>query len=219
MDWYRIIALGAFCYCAIVMCGHLIRLVRLGKPKDLSRKSGSVAKGVVYANTAAMMPNQKESAYLHLPTYTAGIIYHLGTFLSLLLFILLLIPPVEAWLFSIEWLCALLAACLCVSVACGFVLFFKRVFNKGMRVLSHADDFLSNLSTTLFQLFTLIALCYLGGSRCVSTAYYLVCGWLFKYLPVGKLRHLLYYFAARYHLGFFYGWRNVWPQQKNGKHE
>ena len=219
MDWYRIIALGAFCYCAIVMCGHLIRLVRLGRPKDLSRKSGSVAKGVLYANTAAMMPNQKESAYLHLPTYTAGIIYHLGTFLSLLLFILLLIPPVEAWIFSIEWLCALLAACLCVSVVCGFVLFFKRVFKKGMRVLSHADDFLSNLSTTLFQLFTLIALCYLGGSRCVSTAYYLVCGWLFIYLPVGKLRHLLYYFAARYHLGFFYGWRNVWPQQKNGKHE
>lgn len=219
MDWYRIVALCAACYCVLVMGLHFLRLIRLGKPKDLSRKSGSVAKGVAYSNTAAMMPNQKESAYMHLPTYAAGIVFHLGIFLSLLLFILLMIPPVEAWLFSIEWLCALLAACLCVSTACGFMLFFKRIIKKEMRELSHLDDFVSNLSTTMFQLFTLLALCYLGGSRCVSTAYYLVCAWLFVYLPAGKLRHVLYYFSARFHLGFFYGWRNVWPPQKKENHE
>ena len=87
---------------------------------------------------------------MHLPTYAAGIVFHLGIFLSLLLFILLMIPPVEAWLFSLEWLCALLAACLCVSTVCGFVLFFKRIIKKEMRELSHLDDFVSNLSTTIW---------------------------------------------------------------------
>jgi hypothetical protein len=33
-------------------------------------------------------------------------------------------------------------------------------------------------------------------------------------MPLGKLRHVVYYFAARYHLGFFYGWRNVWPNHE-----
>ena len=36
-------------------------------------------------------------------------------------------------------------------------------------------------------------------------------------MPLGKLRHAVYYFAARYHLGFFYGWRNVWPNKENKK--
>ena len=67
MDWYRMIALGALCYCALVMAAHFVRLVRKGAPKDLSRRSGSVGKGVLYANTVAMMPNQKESAFMHLP--------------------------------------------------------------------------------------------------------------------------------------------------------
>ena len=33
-------------------------------------------------------------------------------------------------------------------------------------------------------------------------------------MTVGKLKHVVYFFAARYHLGFFYGWRNVWPPHK-----
>jgi hypothetical protein len=42
--------------------------------------------------------------------------------------------------------------------------------------------------------------------------YYFICaGLLFLYLPLGKLKHSLYFFAARYHLGFFYGWRGIWP--------
>lgn len=219
MEWYKYLAISALAYCFVAFAIHFIRAVVLGKPKDKSRKSGSVGKGVLYANTIAMMPKNKESAYLHLPTYAAGIIYHLGTFLSLLLFILLLIPPVKEWLFPMEWLCALLAACLCVSAICGIVLFFKRVVKKEMRELSHGDDFLSNLSTTLFQAMTMLLLCFLGGSGWVEAVYYVVCAWLFFYLPLGKLRHIFYYFSARYHLGFFYGWRNVWPQPKNDNHE
>jgi hypothetical protein len=34
------------------------------------------------------------------------------------------------------------------------------------------------------------------------------------YIPAGKLRHTVYFFAARYHLGYFFGWRGVWPPGK-----
>jgi len=45
-------------------------------------------------------------------------------------------------------------------------------------------------------------------------AYNITATILFLYLPFGKLKHVVYYFAARYHLGFFYGWRNTWPPRK-----
>lgn len=213
MDWYHYLALAALAYCVAAFSIHFVKIIRLGKPKDLSRKSGDVGKGVLYSNTVAMMPANKESAYLHLPTYSLGIIYHLGTFLSLLLFVLLWIQPVQEYLFDHTVWTTVLAACLSVSTACGCFLFGKRIIKKEMRELSHPDDYASNLSTTLFQLFTVLFLCYMGCSEGVNIAYYMVCTWLFLYLPLGKLRHVLYYFSARFHLGFFYGWRNVWPQK------
>ncbi len=215
MYWYQYVALGALLYCAVAFALHFVKIVRLGKPKDLSRKSGNVGKGVLYANTAAMMPGNKESAYLHLPTYTVGIVYHLGTFVSILSFFLLLIHPVAEWLYVHVFVSGIFVGFLSVSTLAGFGLFCKRLFKKELRSLSHPDDYVSNLSTTLFQLTTCLMFGFLGGSATVEIIYYMVCTWLLLYLPLGKLRHVLYYFSARYHLGFFYGWRNVWPQQKN----
>ncbi|MBO4282061.1 MAG: hypothetical protein J5873_02565 [Bacteroidales bacterium] len=213
MEWYQYLALGTLAYCFIAFMFHFVRALVLGKPKDKSRKSGSVSKGVLYANTIAMMPANKETAYLHLPTYATGIVFHLGIFLSLLLFVLLLFPSVFQWMIAFPTLPAVLAGCLSLSTLAGLILFVKRLCKKELRVLSHGDDFVSNLSTTLFQAATLVFLCFLGGSPEVATVYYVVCAWLFFYLPLGKLRHVFYYFSARYHLGFFYGWRNVWPQK------
>ena len=67
---------------------HFVRVVRLGAPKDKSEPSGSVKEGVVYANTRAMMPDQKESAYLHIPSYATGMLFHIGAFCCLLFFVL-----------------------------------------------------------------------------------------------------------------------------------
>jgi hypothetical protein len=47
--------------------------------------------------------------------------------------------------------------------------------------------------------------------------YFIFAGVLFLYLPSGKLKHSLYFFAARYHLGFFYGWRGIWPLKTHGQ--
>ena len=48
----------------------------------------------------------------------------------------------------------------------------------------------------------------------VLPSYYLTYSLLMLYIPIGKLRHTVYFFAARYHLGYFFGWRGVWPPAK-----
>ncbi len=208
MIWYQYLSLGALAVFLIAMLWHFIRLIKEGKPKDLSTKSGNLPKAEVYAYTIAMMPNHKESAYLHLPSFTAGIFFHIGIFLSILLFFLFFF--ISPTLFP-QWLQMVLALCIGICGLCGFGLFIKRMIVKKMRELSHLDDFLSNFFTTLFQFFTAIYL--IAGS--FAPIYYILVTILLLYIPMGKLKHMLYFFAARFHLGYFYGWRNSWPPQKN----
>jgi hypothetical protein len=81
-----------------------------------------------------------------------------------------------------------------------------------MRRLSNGDDFLSNLLVTVFQILTLFSLWIPG----MIPFYFIYSGILFVYIPLGKLRHLLYFFAARFYLGWFYGKRGVWPPARHG---
>jgi hypothetical protein len=192
---------------------HFFRLIRLGKPKDLSEKSGNLLRAEAYSYTIAMLPKQKESAYLHLPTFIAGILFHVGTFIGLFLFIVFFF--VDPALFR-EWLVLAIAVLLVsfyliISAVSGFTLLFKRLLLKKIRTLSTMDDYLSNFLTTLFQLATAFYLIFPDDA---AIYYYICASILLLYLPVGKLRHAVYFFAARYHLGFFYGWRNSWPPKK-----
>lgn len=208
MNWYHWMALGALAICLLVLLAHFIRLIRLGNPKDYSKKSGSVVKGVAYSASIAMI-DHKESAYLHMPTYFAGMVYHIGTFVSLLLFIFFLINI--AWNVMLpQYLQWILIAGLSISTACGFSLFVKRLIVRTMRNLSNADDYISNLIVTLFQLLTILYL----FCNCTEKYYFVFVSVLLLYMTVGKLKHVVYFFAARYHLGFFYGWRNTWPPKK-----
>ncbi len=206
----KFISLAALAICLGMLLYHFIRIVRLGKPKDLSQPSGSVAKGVVYANTTAMMPQNKESAFLHLPTYTMGIIFHIGIFTSILIYFLSFTPLLDMW--PLLW--KIIGCCVTISGICGIALFVKRIINKNLKIMSNWDDYLSNLLTTLFQIMTALFL-WFHDSNLVGILYYIEVSLLLLYIPQGKLKHMLYYFAARYHLGFFYGWRNVWPKREN----
>ena len=89
----------------------------------------------------------------------------------------------------------------------GVGILIKRIFNRELRSLSNPDDFISNLLVDLFHFSTALILLQPGN----EPLYYLSAALLLLYFPLGKLKHAVYFFAARYHLGFFYGWRNVWP--------
>ncbi|MEI6434739.1 MAG: hypothetical protein WCP32_07835 [Bacteroidota bacterium] len=198
-QWFSILALGV---CLLSAAWHFIRLVRLGKPEDFSLASGKENPAIVYSFTGAMSPAKKESAFLHLPTYSAGLIYHLGTFAAIFLYFLAL-----AGLISQTGIFYAGVFLLLLSFGCGVGIFIKRLVKPGLRELSSPDDYISNILVTLFQLATVFVI------MIPSTApvYYLLTGILFLYFPLGKLKHAVYFFAARYHLGIFFGHRNVWP--------
>lgn len=204
MEWYYWLVCGALAICLISLLVHLIRLVKLGKPTDYSKKTGDLNAAMKYAFTGSMSPAKKESAYLHLPTYTAGIFYHLGTFLSLFLFILIMMKvPIQGWL---QWI---VIGFLILSALSGLGIFVKRLAKQELRALSNPDDYISNLLVTLFQLFTAMVI----YNKAFLPGYLIETSLLLLYLPIGKLKHTIYFFAARYHLGYFFGWRGVWPPQ------
>lgn len=204
MEWYQWMTIGSACICLISFFIHGSRLIRLGKPTDYSQKRGDINKAVQYAYTGAMSPVKKESAYLHLPTYLAGLLYHLGTFMTLFLFILIITNLQPDGLFAV-----IISGLLTITGLCGLGILIKRIALQKLRYLSNPDDYISNLLVSLFQLIT--ALILLRPE--FSLGYYVLVSLLFLYMPLGKLRHTVYFFAARYHLGFFYGWRGVWPSK------
>jgi len=208
MMWYRYFTAVAAIVCAISLLYHLFRLIRLGRSPEYSRPAGSIRSGIVYSFTGAMNPSRKESAYLHLPTYIAGLLYHLGTFLAIVLAFVFFFNIFPGGL--LRWL---LLALMTVSCLCGCGIFIKRVCVKNLRFLSVPDDYISNLLVTLFQFLTLSMV----ASIPVIPVYFVFTGILFLYIPVGKLKHALYFFAVRYRLGLLFGWRGVWPEVKGEK--
>lgn len=209
MTYYQYISLICATICFTACLWHIFLLLKKGIPKDLSQKSGNIAKAELYSYTIAMLPGQKESAYMHKPTFTLGIIFHIGTFAALLLFGTLFFVQLKLFPF---WIKQAICIVLILGAISGFTLFIKRIALKKLRNLSNLDDFVSNLLTTLFQFFSVQ---YLICEQQSTTCYYIVVSLLLLYIPIGKLRHVIYFFAARYHLGFFYGWRNTWPPFKN----
>lgn len=205
MTLYQIISLTTFLICVISLAYHFIRLIKLGLPKDYSHKIGNLNSAIPYSFVGAMNPLKKESAYLHFPTYTAGILYHIGTFISFALYFLFVFNINLAYTLQL-----ILIFILIVSSVSGLGIFLKRLTVKKLRNLSNPDDFISNILVTVFQIFTLIAIL----AENFTSYYFIFTALLFLYIPLGKLKHLLYFFAARYHLGFYYGWRGVWPVKK-----
>ncbi|MBS0009893.1 MAG: hypothetical protein KFF49_00685 [Bacteroidales bacterium] len=206
MHWYILLSIAALAICILACSFHFIRLVRAGAPADFSRKAGDTARAVAYSFTGAMSPGKKESAYLHLPTYSAGLIYHIATFLAIIIFFLQLagIEPgvVARYIFS---------ALLLGGALSGTGILVKRIASRKLRSLSCTDDYLSNILVTLFQYATIFML----TGALPEYVYYISATVLLLYVPAGKLKHLVYFFAARYQLGYFYGWRNSWPPSKN----
>ena len=147
--------------------------------------AGDPAAGVRYAFTGAMSPTAKESVREHLPSYLAGLAYHAGIFTALGL---LAITLAEV---SLPGPLRLLVQAL-----------LKRALKPELRGLSTPDDVLSNLLATAF-----VALAIFGP----STPWLLSAMLLLLYVPLGKLRHSLFFFVARRHLGAFFGRRGVFP--------
>jgi len=202
MDWYYWLAIVSLSVCLLSCIYHAYRIISMGNPPEYARRAGNIGKAVRYSFTGAMSPKVKESAYLHMPTYFAGIIYHLGTFLAIFLFIASLF---NIW--SQGWFMWIAVAMLSAAGISGIAILIKRFSKHELRALSNPDDYISNILVTAFQFITVIAMV----NPQYIPAYFIIVSLLMLYFPLGKLKHAVYFFAARYHLGLFYGWRGVWP--------
>ncbi|MFC2092293.1 hypothetical protein ACFLSV_00195 [Bacteroidota bacterium] len=182
----------------------IFKVVSAGTSDDPSKPIGKIGPAIIYSFTGAMSPNKKESAYLHFPTYIAGIIFHIGTFIVFLWavvnFFNINIFPFLIYAFFIFLL---------ISFACGLSIFIKRLFNQKLRSISNLDDFISNLIVTGIHAFAVITLM----QNSFVPYLFIYSGLLFVYIPMSKLRHSIYFFPARAQLGIFYGRRGVWPNK------
>ena len=209
MEWYQILAVISAILCITLLTAKLVNLIKLGLPKELSQPSGSVKEGIVYSFTGAMSPKAKESAYMHMPTYLGGIVYHIGTFVSLFLFPFILFLSDKADRVPVMIL-YFVAAALTISSMAGAGILVKRIMTDKLRYFSSADDYISNILTTAIQVVTALILI----DAIDPVLYYSTAAILFVWMPFGKTRHLLYFFFARVNLGYFYGRRGTWPPIK-----
>jgi len=129
-------------------------------------------------------------------------IFHIGTFISFFWLIILFFN-----IRTYDILIYLSAAFIALASICGISILIKRMLKKELRQLSNPDDYISNMFVTAFQIITAVTLFF----RFSSSLLFIFSAVLFIYMPVGKLRHSIFFFTSRIHLGKFFGKRGVWP--------
>jgi len=205
MTVFHWICLAGFTVCFAACMYQLLRILTSRDNIDHALPKGETRPAIIYSFTKAMSPAKKETAFKHLPTYAAGLIYHLGTFLAFLWLLLIFLNITAS-----DWIRYISYGLLIVSGICGISILIKRITTARVRHLSNPDDYLSNLLVTAFHFVVANSLLYYDFIP-VLLIYATI---LFLYIPVGKLRHTVYFFTSRMHLGIFFGRRGVWPVKK-----
>jgi len=138
------------------------------------------------------MPWAKESVRMNPGSYVAGIAYHAGIGAAFVL----VFAPVR-----------ILGAIALVGALAGAALLAKRALKPHLRGLSNADDFISNGLATGFAALAAASVVSTGAARALPWW----CAALLVYIPLGKIRHCVFFFLSRYHLGAFFGRRGTFP--------
>ena len=174
-------------------------------PADRSPLKGNPSHGITYAFTAGMMPWAKESTRRHGLAYMRGVGFHLTVFVSLGVF---LISP---WLGHVPAIIRFgLAALIGIGAVLAFLGFLSRFIEKSLKALSTPDDYFAILLVSLFLAACALALVNLA----ILPLFYLVSVLLLAYIPLGKIRHCIYFVFSRLFFGRFFGRRGVYPHSQ-----
>ncbi|MQY60938.1 hypothetical protein GH153_03755 [bacterium] len=194
--------ISSFLFAIISLSILALKTFSFGKKTLYAKPRGAAKKGVLYAFGRGMLPWEKESSSKHLPTYVSGMLYHAGIFAALF-YLLSLIFSLELSNLFID----LLQFLFFLGYLGGFTLLFKRIFLPTLRKISCPDDFAANIIVDLFLIFAFVHT-YLARA---TPLFYLVAIVVFLYIPVGKIRHCIFFFYTRILFGLFYGRRGVLP--------
>lgn len=194
--------ISSFLFSIISLSILALKTLSFGKKPLYAKPRGDAKKGVLYAFGRGMLPWEKESSSKHLPSYFAGMLYHAGVFAALFYLLSLL--------FSLElsgFLVNILRFLFGLGSLGGVTLLSKRIFLPAMRKISCPDDFASNIIADLFLIFAFVR-AYSAGT---TPIFFLLAIVMFLYIPVGKIRHCVFFFYTRILFGLFYGRRGVLP--------
>jgi hypothetical protein len=171
-------------------------------PTDKSPIKGNISHGITYAFTQGMMPWAKESTRIHMIAYLRGIGFHVGIFTA-----------IGAVISSPFWgslpplLFLVLFGILTIGAVLGAAGGIMRIAEHNLRGLSLPDDHFAVWLTTLFIM--MAGLAVINDSFVIPM--YIISAITFIYVPLGKIRHCLYFFFARIFFGKFFGRRAVFP--------
>ena len=175
---------------------------RRALPADKSPLKGNPSHGITYAFTMGMMPWAKESTRLHMIAYLRGIGFHIGIFTALSA---LLISPF--WGFLPSFLASALTWVLTLGTLLGAAGGVMRITEHNLRGLSLPDDHFAVWLMTVWMAVSALAV----WNKAFLVAYYVLSAITLAYVPLGKVRHCLYFFFSRIFFGKFFGRRAVFP--------
>ena len=201
----QLLALAGF---ATALFGIYVRYTetkRRAIPADNSPIKGNISAGVKYAFTTGMAPWAKESTRIHMLAYLRGIGFHIGIFAAIGAVI---ISPLWGYLPSL--LSSTLFWVLTIGAILGAAGGIMRIAEHNLRGLSLPDDHFAVWLTTLF--ITVAGLAVINEAFMIPM--YIVSAITFAYVPLGKIRHCLYFFFSRLFFGKFFGRRAVFPHPK-----
>jgi hypothetical protein len=171
-------------------------------PADQSLIKGTISHGIAYAFTQGMMPWAKESTRIHMIAYLRGIGFHVAIFVAIGAVI---ISPFWGSLPPLLFL--VLFCILIIGAVLGAAGGIMRIAEHNLRGLSLPDDHFAVWLTTLF--ITVASLAVINDAFVIPM--YIISAVTFIYIPLGKIRHCLYFFFSRIFFGKFFGRRGVFP--------
>ena len=184
-----------------------VRAARGEGRMEHSRRAGSPVRGIGYSFSVAMTPRHKESVRRHPFKFVTGVLMHVGIVTSLVAVLLLLVwPPLARAVLSLS------RPLVALALAAALVLLVRRPLAPDLKAMSVPDDYLASLATG--GLLALALLHSLGAVVDVVLLSYAAL--FFVYLPLGKLRHAAFFFAARGDYGRRLGYRGVYPPAATG---
>jgi hypothetical protein len=208
MVFFQLLALAGLVAALFGIYFRYTETKRRAVPVDNSPIKGSLSNGLKYAFTSGMMPWAKESTRIHMLAYLRGIGFHIGIFAAIGAVVISpfwgFFRPLFIW--TLFWVLTLGA----ILGAAGGVM---RITEHHLRGLSLPDDHFAVWVTTLF--IALAALAVLNEAFMIPM--YIVSAITFVYVPLGKIRHCLYFFFSRMFFGKFFGRRAVLPHAEGIK--
>ncbi len=203
----RIVAAASMAWAAAFLLAQLAWAWGGGR-RDYSVRAGNPGRAVVYIFTAGMAPAHKETARLHPGKFLVGVVLHVGVGVALVEVLILLLWPEKP--LGLPLAAASVSA---LSLLAGLYLLARRAVSKNLRAMSCPDDYLSALVTC-----GLVAAAALYGCGIIGASPFLIlAAATFFYLPLGKLRHVLFCPVSRLDLGRRLGYRGTYPAPRATK--